>query len=80
LFVDGSKFRANAGIKNTWTKGGCAKALKKIDTRIEAILSERDIIGVQEKFQRLVVTMKEELKVKCTPVFGQIRLELSARI
>ncbi len=42
LFVDGSKVRANASIKNTWTKEKCQRALGYIDTRIEAILSECD--------------------------------------
>jgi len=64
LFVDGSKFRANAGIKNTWTKQRCEKALKKIDEHIEAILTECDAIDEQEKDQQSLVKMKEELKNK----------------
>ena len=40
LFVDGSKFRGDASIKNTWTKEKCEKVLKKIDSRIEEILTE----------------------------------------
>ena len=38
LFVDGSKIRANASIKNTWTKERCKKYLKNIDKRIKQIL------------------------------------------
>ncbi len=62
LFVDGSKFRANAGIKNTWTKERCEKVLKKIDTRIEAILSECEQVDKDEQGQSSLVSMKEELK------------------
>lgn len=62
LFVDGSKFRANAGIKNTWTKARCEKSIKKIDTRIEAILTECEKVDKEEQGQSSLVDMKEELK------------------
>ncbi|GAG51559.1 unnamed protein product, partial [marine sediment metagenome] len=39
LFVDGTKIRANASIKNSWTKERCSRHLKKIDKRIKEILS-----------------------------------------
>ena len=42
LFVDGSKIRSNASIKNSWTKQRCDRHLKKIDKRIKEILSERE--------------------------------------
>ena len=42
LFVDGSKIRADASIKNTWDKEKCEKYLKKVDKRIDAILAECD--------------------------------------
>ena len=62
LFVDGSKFRANAGIKNTWTKERCEKSLKKIESRIETILSECERVDKQEQEQSSLVEMKEELQ------------------
>ncbi len=62
LFVDGSKFRANAGIKNTWTKERCAKSLKKLDIRIEEILSECERVDNQEQEGSSLVEMKEELQ------------------
>lgn len=64
LFVDGSKVRANASIKNTWTKEKCKRALGKIDTRIEAILSECDAIDEYEESQDSLVKMRKELKNK----------------
>ena len=64
LFVDGSKIRANAGIKNTWTKKRCEKSLQKIDARIEAILSECEKVDKQEQERPSVVTMTEELQDK----------------
>jgi predicted RNA binding protein with dsRBD fold (UPF0201 family) len=64
LFVDGSKVRANASIKNTWTKEKCERALEKIDTRIEAILSECDAIDEYEQNQDSLVKMRKELKDK----------------
>ena len=60
LFVDGTKIRANASIKNTWTKEKAQKALKHIDERISAILTQCDAIDEAE--QGSLVTMDKELK------------------
>lgn len=62
LFVDGSKFRANASIKNSWTKEGCQRHLKKIDKRIDKILSECESADSKEADQASLVKMTEELK------------------
>ena len=62
LFVDGSKIRANASIKNTWTKERCDKHLKNIDKRIKEVLSECEAVDEKEKDQPTLVRMKEELK------------------
>ena len=48
LFVDGSKFRANAGIKNSWTAQQCREHLQQIDRRIEEILDECEKLDTQE--------------------------------
>ena len=44
LFLDGTKIRANASIKNTWTKEKCEKYLKHIDKHIERILTACDYV------------------------------------
>ena len=62
LFVDGTKIRANASIKNSWTKERCDRHLKKIDKRIKEILSECEAADENEKDQLSLVKMKEELK------------------
>jgi hypothetical protein len=62
LFVDGSKIRSNASIKNSWTKERCARHIKKIDKRIKEILSECDAVDRKEEDQASLVKMKEELK------------------
>ena len=64
LFVDGSKIRANASIKNTWTKEKCQKYLKKIDRRIEAVLDECETIDSQEQNQPSLVKLNKEIKDK----------------
>ena len=62
LFVDGSKIRANASIKNSWTQQRCKRHLGKIDKRIKEILSECEAVDRKEKDQASLVKMKEELK------------------
>ena len=64
LFVDSTRVRANASIKNTWTKEKCKRALEKIDARIEAILSECDAVDEYEQSEDSLVKMKKELKNK----------------
>ena len=64
LFFDGTKIRANASIKNTWTKEKCEKYLKHIDKHIDRILSECDYVDQEEQDQRSLVRLKEELADK----------------
>lgn len=64
LFVDGSKIRANASIKNTWTKEKCQEYLKKIDRRIETVLDECETIDSQEQNQPSLVKLNKEIKDK----------------
>jgi len=66
LFVDGSKIRSNASIKNSWTKERCARHIKKIDKRIREILSECDAVDREEEDQASLVKMIEELKDNAT--------------
>jgi hypothetical protein len=61
LFVDGTKIRANASIKNSWTAKRCQRHLAKIDQRIRDILSECKAVDRQEQENASLVKMKEEL-------------------
>lgn len=49
LFVDGTKMRANASNKNTWTARRCSEELARIDERIEVILGECEQTDVAEE-------------------------------
>lgn len=62
LFVDGTKMRANAGIKNAWSGKRCAETIKKLDDRIALILSECEKTDVAESGQDSYVKMPEELQ------------------
>lgn len=62
LFVDGTKIRANASIKNTWDKKKCKKVLKKTDKRIDEILSECESVDKAEESHASLVAMNKELK------------------
>lgn len=62
LFTDGTKIRANASIKNTWTKEKCNSYLKHIDSHIESILNECEAIDEEEQNQSSLVKMKQTLK------------------
>jgi len=61
LFVDGSKFRANAGIRNSWTAEQCDKHMEQIDQRIEEILQECESLDTQEADQDSMVHLQQEL-------------------
>jgi len=62
LFVDGTKIRANASIKNTWTKEKALRALKHIDKHIKDILTQCDTVDEAEEGTGSLVTMDKELK------------------
>lgn len=64
LFVDGTKIRANASIKHSWTKDKCAKYLKNIDVRIKSILDKCDSTDEAEQNCNSLVTMDKELENK----------------
>jgi len=64
LFVDGSKFRADASINQTWTQERCEKALKKADVRIDEILAESERADKEEQGRPSMSRLKEELKDK----------------
>lgn len=61
LFVDGSKFRANAGNNQSWTAEQCEERLRQIDQRIEELLQECEQVDTQEAEQDSLVHLHEEL-------------------
>jgi transposase len=61
LFVDGSKFRANAGIAHTCTAEQCDQRLQQIDQRIDELLTECERVDTQEAQEASSVHLKEEL-------------------
>jgi len=81
LFIDGTQVRANASIKNSWTKERCRKHLKKIDKRIKGILSECESVDEKEKGQPSLIKMKEEFKTqealrsKVREILGELKTE-----
>jgi len=64
LFTDGTKIRASASIKNTWTKERCERYLEDIDKHIESILSECETIDDEEENQGSLVKMETLVKEK----------------
>lgn len=64
IFIDGSAFRANASIKNTWTKERCQRHLMVINERIDKLIDESETIDKSEEDQESFVKIKEELADK----------------
>jgi transposase len=62
LFVDGTKIRANAGMRESWSADRCERALKETDERIEAILKECETVDESEAEDGSLVNVPEELK------------------
>jgi len=64
LFLDGTKIRANASIKNSYTKEKCVKTLSKIDERIDRLLEECEAIDQKEADWQQYGKLKKELSDK----------------
>jgi transposase len=62
LFVDGSKIRGNASIKNTWDKKKCQQVLEKAEKRIEEALAEAEALDVAEADQSSLVEVSKKLE------------------
>ena len=81
LFVDGSKMKANASMKNNWTEKRCQKSLRNIDKRIKDILVECEALDDQEEQQQSLVKMRqgledhEALKCKVKDILCELRAE-----
>jgi len=61
IFVDGSKIRGNASVKNTWTMEKCREVLGKAERRIEEIISESEATDREEEGMPSLVSVSEEL-------------------
>jgi hypothetical protein len=61
-FVDGSKIRGNASIKNTWTKEKCQQALERAENRIEEVIAEAETIDAEEAGEPSLVKVCKELE------------------
>lgn len=62
LFVDGSKIRGNASIKNSWDKKKCQQVLAKAEKKIEEALAEAEAIDEEEAGQPSLVAATNKLK------------------
>ena len=62
LFVDGTKLRANASIKNTWNQKRIDETLMKVDKKIDAILRECENIDGQDDAAESLVRLQGELQ------------------
>ncbi len=62
LFVDGSKFRANASINNTWDEKRCERYLEAVEKNIDRIMEETDQIDKEEESKGSLVKLGEELQ------------------
>jgi transposase len=61
LFVDGSKIRGNAAIKNTWDQDKCRKVLEKAEQRIAEILAEAESMDQAEEGLPSLTSLPSEL-------------------
>jgi len=62
LFIDSTKIRANASIKNTYTIEKGQRHLERINERIEKILTECERIDKQEENNASLIKLKGRLK------------------
>jgi len=62
LFVDGSKIRANASIKNSWSIERCEKVMAKMDKKIDQLISEAEAMDETEDGQPSMVRVNEDLQ------------------
>ena len=61
LFVDGTKIRANAGMRESWSKERCERVLKEAEGRIEKILWECDQADQKEEAKESLVRTPGDL-------------------
>ena len=61
LFVDGTKIRANAGMRESWSAERCERAVKAAEEHIEAILRECDQVDTDEEVADSLVRVPGDL-------------------
>lgn len=64
LFIDGSKFRADASIHKTWTPEKCQKIIERTEDHIDQLLDETERIDVEEEGEAPLVRIKEKIQDK----------------
>ena len=67
LFVDGTKIRANAGMRESWSAERCDRVLKETDEQIEKILKECEVVDASESNDSSLVNhpeLKESLALQ----------------
>jgi hypothetical protein len=85
LFIDGSKFRANASIEKSYTKEQAAKRIKKIEQEIDEIVESSIAVDKEEADQESLVKLKgcidkkEKLIERMRDVLAQLEKEPSHR-
>jgi transposase len=65
LFLDGSKIRGNASIKNTWTKEKCQRVSEKAKKRIAEVIAEAEAIDEEEAGLPSLIAVQKELEDAC---------------
>ena len=81
LFVDGSKFRANAGNSQTKSKDAWIKMINGVEKRIDELIDECERVDLYES-ESLVKMQKElrskkKLKTKIDEIIGEIKQDKS---
>lgn len=66
LFVDGSKIRGNASVKNTWTKEKCQQVLAKAEKKVEEAIAEAEALDEEEADQPSMVAVNKRLDIART--------------
>jgi transposase len=64
LFIDGSKFRADASINNNWTKERCEKHIKQIEEKIDKMVDDIEKKDEQEGKEEVFIKLKEDIRDK----------------
>jgi len=62
LFIDGSKFRANASINNTWDEEKCKKYLEIAEKNIDRLMEEVEQIDQEEENIGSLVKVNKDLQ------------------
>lgn len=64
LFIDGSKFRANASINKTYDKERAEETIKKAEQHIDEMIDHSETIDQQEEQESTLMKFKEQIQEK----------------